>query len=976
MPKKQDWLDIIEKSSELKKGTKIPKGVDIYALMTLMNPPSRNPQGGMSAAPWNTGAGANGVVEPGKAVSLDMSTNPPSVYHEGETVKPFPGGKEIIPARTEMQQQDLGMKQKDMNLPGYATGGTVYQDPKSFNNSLSVRPKNVYDLTPQQEMYQAGTDQAFKTTQQRASGNDPVMNKITNMALQNYDTRAAVSDTAARQAVVSDPYATVGTKNAVAAKQRATYSAGLSGLVGDLSTQSMNRAEAANTELFNMGRTGVQDDLAKQTAEKTFGEQQYTTDLGQNRWQQEFKNSNDQWQQAFKFEKQKYGNEAFTRMAEDAQTTSYETWIKQHPYANEQDYNTAREYKAMQLQNMGITNATASENLTQLKKSDSWADAERFLAAGDFTNYAALVKSITGKDINTTDFQADVAYEKAIRSQNIDMNQIQIDANRFGLSVDKMQAIISDINNGVPLGTINTKYPDARLTSADYSSIAARYRQAISSGNLALTAQDIANEAAMLGISSDRLSTFINAVNSGGDIEAANQASGLNLTQDQMDGISTKYRQSVEAGNIELESTRNKVGNEMYNSIQEMINGGSSLAEVNARLLEQGKQPMTLSEFQGMVEATPLGERNWGRNMTYANMLLQTQDPNNLVQAQRIFGEMFPGTTFDMNQLISDLGAERYAGAMTDMATLSSTFKTWEEAKGSAEGLNLIETLGLGQDDGEIKAKQLFQGLKINAIDEAWTAIEDTGFYQDLLRNKPDTAKLIQETFTAGLTGELEFDIKPVYNVVDKDGGFVKSFNTVTDANTFLGENAEKEYSVQEKSNYIYKNMFTGDSVVINNGTGNENGVATFDGNNMWSKDNYGVLNDPSNKDFASAIDTLTQNVVETGRYKQLRDVVQDNELMKKYLLENSPSISMFGTSKNNYTEGQLVKKESFEQLTGPFINGGGLKTPTTVRKITSLEIITSITMDEDGNSIYKTYPLYATYIDENGNAVDEDLNK
>lgn len=75
--------------------------------------------------PFNTGPGANGIVEPSKPVMLDRQTNPPSVYHEGETVVPFRGGKQIIPARTEGQQQRLASLQQAKGYPGYQTGGTV-----------------------------------------------------------------------------------------------------------------------------------------------------------------------------------------------------------------------------------------------------------------------------------------------------------------------------------------------------------------------------------------------------------------------------------------------------------------------------------------------------------------------------------------------------------------------------------------------------------------------------------------------------------------------------------------------------------------------------------------------------------------------------------------------------------------------------------------------------------------------------------
>jgi hypothetical protein len=602
MDANNNWLDIIEEAGKLKKGTKIPKYTDIYALTMLMYPlstmarrqninnqPVPMGQGPANGNQFNTGAGADGIVQASKPVALDTGTNPPSVYHEGETIVPFPGGKNIIPATTEGQQMSLGRIQSQRNLPGYATGGTVYDDPNSITGAASTRPTNEMGVTPEQNMYQSGVTQAFKTTQQRAAGTDPLMQNITNRALTNYDTRAAVSDTATRQALASSPYLTEGAKRSVTAKQQATYSAGLSGLVGDLSQQSMGRAETANTELYNMGRTGVQDELSKQQWQKSFGEQQYQSDVASKQWQQEYQTGKEQWQKSFDFEKQKYGDQEFARMSDDAQNTSLETWLQKYPNATESDYNTAREYKTLQLSSMNLANLTSSETLSQLKESNQWNQAQQFLAAGDYENYKALVKQITGKDIDTTTFESDRQYLESMRGYEKQAAAIQNDAARFSLTSATMQAVINDVNSGVPLNTINATYnPQPPLTQADYSSIATKYQQQVTSANLSIKAQNIANDAAALGVTSDRLTAFVNAVNSGADLAAANQASGLNLTQAQMNSISTKYKQEIAANALQLtnaqivnEAAALGVSTDRLNSFVNAVNSGADLAAAN-----------------------------------------------------------------------------------------------------------------------------------------------------------------------------------------------------------------------------------------------------------------------------------------------------------------------------------------------------------------------------------------------------------
>lgn len=277
-----------------------------------------------------------------------------------------------------------------------------------------------------------------------------------------------------------------------------------------------------------------------------------------------------------------------------------------------------------------------------------------------------------------------------------------------------------------------------------------------------------------------------------------------------------KRAQDITSGNIELDRLKNAYGDEAWNSIQGMIGDGSSLDQINERLTEQGKNLMSFNDFQSVRGATALGQREWERGLSAASMLLQTNDAKNIVEAEAKLNELFPGVTFDMGQLISDVGSDRFAQSMTDMATISSTFDTWEEAKTSVDGMNLISKLGID----EAKAKEMFIGLKLNVIDEEWKAIEESDWFKALKASDPAAAELVSNTFTAGITGELEFDIQPVYNIVDGSGEFIKSFDNVAEANTYLGENASRGYSVQKKSNYIYKDMGTGDTVTVNNGTG------------------------------------------------------------------------------------------------------------------------------------------------------------
>jgi hypothetical protein len=639
-----------------------------------------------------TGYGNDKQLQPERPTGILNTNQGPKTVHEGEQVNIEPDGQfGVIPASQLGGQENLQTMERENNMEGYQLG------------------KSPDDNTIIDDTYKPYTTRGLQRLERYADYESPV-----NTAIREGERERFAGEAVAAKGALAQEQAQMGIKG----REAATEEARLGRQIG-----------AQENELMS--------NLRKQESEQAFtAARQLPGEAVTAR--------------GVDFERQKYGDQEFTRMADDAQTTSFETWQQKYPNATEEDYTTAREYKARQLQSMDIANLTASENLNQLKKSDKWNDAQQFLNAGDYDNYAALVKQITGRTLNYTQFVEDRDYVLRTREQTITAGDIANDAARYGLNDAEMQSVIRDVNSGVPVDTINSQY-------------------------------------------------------------------GTEFTQDDRDSIAARY-------DSELLSLKNRVGDEVYNSLQEMINGGSSLEAINDRARYYGMGEISTSEYMKMLDATPLGERTWERNLQYSNMLLQSQDPDNIIKAQRILKELFPfmgyDVTFDVDQLINDIGAERFAGALTDMSTLASTYDTWEEAKASAEGLNLIETLGGGFEDSEGNAMRMFQSLKMNAVDEQWDAIEQSDFYQGLLRSNPDGAELIRQTFTKGLTGELEFDIKPVYNVTDENGAFVQSFDNIVDANKFLGENADKGYIVNESSNYIYKDIVSGDTVTVNNQTG------------------------------------------------------------------------------------------------------------------------------------------------------------
>ena len=139
----ESWMDVLSKVGKKKGAINV----------VVLQPPSRQMQS-MRMNMGYTGAGANGIVEPGKPAMYDKQTR--SVYHEGEGVMPMPGGKQVVPAsqmpgmmtpQTEQAQASLAT----LNAPGYFDGGFAH-NVANMPNDLQKMVNNTYN-GDQQHLY-------------------------------------------------------------------------------------------------------------------------------------------------------------------------------------------------------------------------------------------------------------------------------------------------------------------------------------------------------------------------------------------------------------------------------------------------------------------------------------------------------------------------------------------------------------------------------------------------------------------------------------------------------------------------------------------------------------------------------------------------------------------------------------------------------------------------------------------------------
>lgn len=594
--------------------------------------------------------------------------------------------------------------------------------------------------------------------------------------------------------------------------------------------------------------------------------------------------SEDRMREGLEFTKQQWGDTEGQRMLTDAVVMDEATWLQKHPQASSSDYTKARD------------EATLNQRQVSLSER-KWNDAEGQRALTDSLSMSEGTWLQKHPEMTAADYAA-ARDESTLNQQNFDLEREKYK------DVEGWREYEAAIAAG-SFDTAAAKYSQITGGSIDMNEMKRYQNYLIAKQGQDVMSGDLNIDAQRLGISSDQLTSFANAVNSGADLAAANEASGLNLTQTQFDNVSRNYTAEGKEMDAQLDRLSNQLGQEKYDSMMDRINSGASLDMINE---EFGTQ-LNAADFQNMKSSTPFGQQQWERSLSAAGMLMQTQTPENILAAAKMYEDLFPGAAFNMESLIKEVGADKFAKGMTELATLASTFDSWDEAQQSADKLNLFDSMGLTSEE----AKDLFTGLKINQIDEEWQAIEQSDFYTKLLQTDPDTAELIQDTFSAGLSGELEFDITPTFKVNDSEGRLVEQFDNVTDANEYLGKNASKGYSVEEGKNYVYKNIMSGNSVVVNSGGEVVEGVeeekaATFNSDNIWSKDNYAVLNDPSNDNFLSALNTLSEDVLSTKRTKLLREVVNDNPELQKFLKESSTTVDLGSSLKYADLEpGQIV---------------------------------------------------------------------
>jgi D-ribose pyranose/furanose isomerase RbsD len=392
-----------------------------------------------------------------------------------------------------------------------------------------------------------------------------------------------------------------------------------------------------------------------------------------------------------------------------------------------------------------------------------------------------------------------------------------------------------------------------------------------------------------------------------GDFDTAAKAyqkvTGNSISMDQMktyqNYLNTRNQQELTQGQLAIDSLRNKIGDEKWNSIQSRISGGASLAQVNA---EFPGLNLTQEDFKNMYDATPLGERTWERNMSYAKTLLEAGGEANIKAAAGIFNNAFPGTGIDFSKVITADKAASFNAGMSQLGTYVAAGMDYETAITAMKKDGTFDMLGLSEADVE----KLYRGVKTNAIDEQWKAISSSEWYQNLDDEKK---KDMSDFFTAVLTGELDYTIQKEYTVTNKDGSTsTMYFNTEADANAYGVQNGTTMVATG-KSKVTPRTNVLGDgdgdgagttptkrteplgTIIIENGKiyqviadGNTQEIIP-DVDDPWSDNNSKILKagEKDNQYYKTILDERYKDVTDDGKIFETRKfyALNDNENLK-----------------------------------------------------------------------------------------------
>ena len=320
---------------------------------------------GGSQSLGNTGAGENGVVEPSKPTAMFQTALGPRMVHEGEDLNRLPNGDIQVKPVT---QSALAQMEKQQKIPGYQLGGTLKSKvPRVVDGftprSAGTKTDNVVLDGPALDVgtpTYVGTTRPGSNNQRNTPANQQqVVDMAGPVGVMSGQTRDAPITTILPETPTPTGLTGLGDQavakglgglEAIAAGESPVDRTIANRTLGNLSAQQEAERMAA---IQNQAQQGVSGPAA-QAQQAMLGISQ-GSQMGQTAGQlaigaQERAAgavrdllTGGQAQQRFEFEKQKYGDEEFTRMATDISNgMTFEQAKQKYPNLSREDYESTR----------------------------------------------------------------------------------------------------------------------------------------------------------------------------------------------------------------------------------------------------------------------------------------------------------------------------------------------------------------------------------------------------------------------------------------------------------------------------------------------------------------------------------------------------------------------------------------------------------------------------------------------------------
>ena len=674
-------------------------------------------------------------TQQGVSTSVTVKRDPLVDNPPAEAVAPPPPPVQPPTEAAESKPNVAGASQSVSILPGSAPDGTALPA-----ESVVATPTT----TPPPSGNQALVDEALGNMANVMRGESPVDQMIMNRYLSAMRAGDAMERKKLAQQASVDPDLSDGAKRAAGSELRLMQDIAEGELMSDLSQNAMQRAEDASSQVFTNA----------QVAEK------FTRELADEDWARslsmydpanpgELKVLQDMYVA-------KFGGPAPSLAVLQEERNFAQTMRSQAVTKGEQ---------SITMGDLGIT-GTQWDQVMQMVDDNA-----------DIGQINSMLTQFGGTPISDAQFasmQTDRMYKTDMQDVTLEAADIQTDAAGYSL-------VQTMLNDGASIESVNearAKRGERPLTVAEYDSMKSASATGKWGAEFALKREAYADDQNWKAYEKALAVNEFKAA-----AKAYEAATGTAITTDEMKKDRENYLSGQE---MTIEGMRGKLDDAEFERIGIRVDSGVPYKDENGNINpefigENGEPIISENEYAGMRDASPLGDRDWTRQANRLAFLLEEGGEANIAKAKEGFTEMYPGMTVDFTNRITDETALGFSTTIKEMTLEYGNYKEFGDVLESVRK-NWADTTGLS----DTELKQMFEGTKLNAIDEQWSTISDSIWFDNL---DPKEQAITTKMFQYALDGEVAVDAVAKYPVLDADKNEVTSFPTKAKADAYVASN-------------------------------------------------------------------------------------------------------------------------------------------------------------------------------------------